>query len=151
MNKNFVAIAAGIVVLIVGYLFFSSRQASAPTKPEITEAPTEAQVQETAAAPSTTEGAMMKKEANTVTYSDSGFSPKSLTVPAGTTVTFVNNSDSSMWVASSPHPVHTDLPGFDELEGAKKGEKYSFTFVKKGAWKYHNHLSPPDFGAITVE
>src|SRR3989344_267954 len=42
----------------------------------------------------------------TVIYTDQGFSPLSVTVPLGTTVTFVNQSGGSMWVASAMHPTH---------------------------------------------
>src|SRR5437868_6984243 len=42
-----------------------------------------------------------------VTLTDSGFSPSDLTVKAGDTVTWKNQSSSAMWVASAMHPTHT--------------------------------------------
>lgn len=89
--------------------------------------------------------------ANTVTFDGSAFSPASLTVKSGTTVTFTNNSDTPVWPASDPHPTHTDLPGFDANKGLTKGESYSFTFVKVGSWGYHNHLSSGEKGTIVVQ
>jgi plastocyanin len=86
----------------------------------------------------------------TVDYTDKGFSPKSITVKMGTTVTWTNKGKESMWVASAPHPAHTDLPGFDELKGATSGGIYSYTFAKVGNWKYHNHLKPADTGVVVV-
>lgn len=86
-----------------------------------------------------------------VVYSDSGFSPATLRVKAGTAVTFTNQSSNQMWVASNPHPTHTDYPGFDARKAYATGQSYSFTFTQKGTWGYHNHLSPADGGTIIVE
>src|SRR2546428_100948 len=47
----------------------------------------------------------------TVTYTDSCYSPKSVTVPVGGVVTFVNNSTHQMWTASAAHPTHTVYSG----------------------------------------
>ena len=99
-----------------------------------------------------------------ITYTNSGFEPSTLTVPVGTTVEWTNTSDKLMWVASNPHPSHTDLPGFDErgVEGTHAGtlvpityahtqaSVYRYIFLKIGHWGYHNHLVPNDRGAITV-
>jgi plastocyanin len=88
---------------------------------------------------------------NVVSYADSGFSPKSITVKLGDTVVFKNESSRDMWVASAPHPVHTDYPEFDAKKAYAKGEMYSFTFQKAGTWKFHNHMNPTDFGSIVVQ
>ena len=89
-------------------------------------------------------------EKTTVSYTDSGFTPKSVTVKQGTTVTFTNNSSTAMWVASDVHPTHQLLPGFDELKSIQKGGTYEYTFVKVGTWTYHNHTSPGDKGTVAV-
>lgn len=89
--------------------------------------------------------------ANTlVTYTDTGFAPASITVKKGTTVTFVNSSAGSMWVASAPHPTHTNYPELDQLKSVEKNGMYEFAFDKVGTWKYHNHMKPTDFGSVTV-
>lgn len=85
-----------------------------------------------------------------VTYSNAGFAPASVTVKMGSTVSFVNDSSGSMWVASDPHPAHTILSTFDELKGVGKGETYEYTFTKVGTWTYHNHLSPRMKGTVIV-
>ncbi len=102
----------------------------------------------------------------TVTYTDSGFSPASVTVTQGQTVIWVNQSSHSMWVASAVHPTHTVYGGtnknahcaegytgsmpFDECAAVTSGSSYSFTFDKVGDWKYHNHANVADFGSVTV-
>jgi plastocyanin len=86
-----------------------------------------------------------------VIYTDSGFSPANLGVKVGDTVTFKNGSSGQMWVASNPHPIHTDLSGFDAKRGYAPGESYSYTFVKPGVWGYHNHLKSSYSGHVTVQ
>ena len=88
---------------------------------------------------------------NVVIYSDTGFSPKSLTVKLGTTITFKNESSKSMWVASNPHPIHTDYSDFDAKRGYKKGESYQFTFTEAKEYSYHDHLDSGTGGTIKVE
>ena len=91
-----------------------------------------------------------------------GFSPKSVTIKRGGTVTFINDTTGKMWVASGDHPSHTAYASttlkehcgdevdvsFDECKAANT---YSFTFQKPGNWNYHNHLTPTQFGTIVVE
>ena len=99
----------------------------------------------------------------TITYTDSGFSPKTVTVQPGQTVMWVNRSSHGMWVAAAAHPSHTVYDGtskdmhcasnytgavpFDEC-GANPN--YSFTFGKVGTWKYHNHTSAGMTGTVVV-
>ncbi len=85
-----------------------------------------------------------------ITYTDSGFAPSPVSVKAGTTVTFVNESSRGMWVASAVHPTHQLLPGFDQLKSVAKSGTYEYTFTKVGTWKYHNHVNPTDTGSVVV-
>lgn len=100
-----------------------------------------------------------------IIYTDSGYSPSELTIKVGDTVTWKNQSSVEMWVASAMHPTHTLYSGtslqehcpdldnndFDQCKGVKSGESWSFTFDKKGTWKYHDHLTQGKFGSIVVE
>ena len=106
-----------------------------------------------------------------IEYTNNGFEPHTITVKASTTIEWVNISDKLMWVASNPHPSHTDLPGFDERGVEGNGEpasyqgstliqvaqahtgvtEYRYTFTKVGRWGYHNHLSPQDRGVVIVQ
>jgi len=88
---------------------------------------------------------------NVVTYANGGFGPSVLTVPLGTMVTFRNGSLESIWVASNPHPTHTDYPGFDSKANIAAGQEYSFIFTQRGTWGYHNHLNPTEGGTIVVQ
>lgn len=100
-----------------------------------------------------------------VIYTDSGYSPSSITVKKGDTVTFKNQSSFGMWTSSAMHPTHIiysgtslnehcpdpDNTSFDECRADQPGESWSFTFNKTGTWRYHNHAQASDFGTVIVE
>lgn len=86
----------------------------------------------------------------TVQYTDTGFVPAFVTVKQGSTVTFVNDASSGMWVASAMHPTHSLLPGFDELKSVTRGGTYEYMFTNVGTWKYHNHVNPTATGTVIV-
>lgn len=88
---------------------------------------------------------------NTIIYTDNGFSPGTITVKVGTPVTFINQSSEDMWVASNPHPIHTDLSGFDEKQSVSNGGSYTYTFEKAGTWGFHNHKNPTMTGTVIVQ
>jgi plastocyanin len=88
---------------------------------------------------------------NVVKITDSGFDPSSLTVDAGATVKFENESSDDAWPASNVHPTHQLYPGFDAKKPLLPGDSYSFTFTKTGSWGYHNHLEPDVQGTIVVK
>lgn len=79
------------------------------------------------------------------------FSPSTLTVQSGDTVTFENESGDDKWPASDVHPTHEEYPGFDAGRAVLDGESYEFTFERPGRWGYHDHLKPELKGTIVVE
>ncbi len=85
-----------------------------------------------------------------VSITSSNFSPASITIPKGTSVTWTNLSGAPAKIASDPHPTHTDLPGLVSAVLAES-ETYSFTFTQSGRWGYHNHEDPTVKGTIIVE
>ncbi|MBI3495579.1 cupredoxin domain-containing protein [Candidatus Berkelbacteria bacterium] len=121
------------------------------TTPAATTSTSTAITAKPASTPTTAATSSSTQTAAKVSYTDSGFSPASITVKSGTTVTFTNTSSQSMWVASDPHPIHTGLAGFDERASVEKGGTYSFTFTKVGSFGYHNHLNPSDTGTVVVQ
>lgn len=88
--------------------------------------------------------------AATITYSDDGFSPSTITVKAGTTVTVKNTSSDELQYDSDPHPTHTDNEELN-VGAIDPGKSGTFTPNTKGTFGYHNHLSPSHKGTITVE
>ena len=168
-HKGFIAplLLALIALLLIGggaYVYMQNKQAN-QLSTSSNQATSTQQVSITASTTSHT----------IVSYDYQGFSPKSITVPLGTTVTFVNQSTKSMWVASDPHPIHTAYSGtslsqhcpdttnssFDECAALAPSvvsasnpynapSSFSFTFNKEGTWKYHNHLDHSQTGTVIV-
>jgi plastocyanin len=87
----------------------------------------------------------------TISYTNNGFQPSDLgTINVGDKVTFMNNSSGQMFVASDPHPSHTNYPEF-ESSSLGPGQSYSFTFQKTGTWGFHNHNNSSHKGTVTVQ
>lgn len=151
MNKIIVLIIAA-VVSIGGYWWWGRGEKAALAPPG------EVELDSAKITPETMETRM-------ISYTDNGYAPAALTIKTGETVTFSNKSAKFMWPASAMHPTHRVYGGtelsehcpdpenddFDACTSILPDGSWSFTFNKAGEWKYHDHLSPTFFGAITVE
>lgn len=100
-----------------------------------------------------------------IVFTDTGYSPKSITIKKGTVVMYKNMSSSKdTWPAVAMHPSHTAYDGttlaehcanptpttFDACRRLKPGESWSVTLDKVGTWKYHDHVAASLFGEIIV-
>ena len=148
-------LVGGIIVLAVvaGILINNKKEVVAPTTAsDISITTTKNVVTVVAPVATSTKNATDQKFAATVTYSDSGFSPATVSVKVGDTVRFVNTTTREMEVASNPHPIHTDYTAFDQGKTSfDKQNIFEFTFTKTGHWKYHNHEAPRNQGVVIVE
>lgn len=88
--------------------------------------------------------------AATITYSSAGFSPALTTVKAGDTVKITNTDSEAMYLASDPHPTHTDDPDLN-VGAINPGESKTFTVTQKGSYGFHNHLNPTEKGKIDIQ
>jgi len=87
-----------------------------------------------------------------VSITEAGFSPATIKVSPGTTVTWTDNDTQPHWVASDPYPTDTGLSGFNAREALQNGDQYSFTFAKTGTFTYHDQLNPYTFkGSVVVQ
>jgi len=71
------------------------------------------------------------------------FQPSTLTVSAGTTVTWENQD-------SAPHTVSSDAQGLFDSGNLASGEEFSFTFSTPGSYGYHCKIHPGMKGTIVV-
>lgn len=167
MNKVIIGILVVAVIAVGGYFLLKSPQYQAPNSnlaPQSTSQGTVPTVPTPTTQAPVTQGTP-PAEQNVVTYTNAGYSPNTITIKAGETVNFRNNSSQSMWTASDVHPTHTVYGGtslgahcpditktaFDTCAGIQPGNSWRFTFTKKGTWKYHNHLVPSNTGTVVVE
>lgn len=148
MKGTIIAVVVVAVLAVGGFFVYRSMSTKNYNQQSTTSLATPASKQE----PATTKDNISETSGeNTVTYTNSGFSPKSITIKVGESVTFVNNSSSLLHVASNPHPIHTDLLGFDSKNTFSAGESYTYTFEKTGEHGYHNHLNPTSTGVVVIE
>ncbi len=92
----------------------------------------------------------VKLDGKTIVISEDGFTPESLTVPAGTKVKFVNSDTYWHWPASDPHPSHTFYSEVDPKQPVKPGATWEVTVSKVGKWGLHDHLAPYITGTLIV-
>ena len=79
----------------------------------------------------------------TITITAAGASPRNLTVPPGTQITFVNNDSVAHEMFSDPHPEHTDCPEFDSVGRLAPGatrQTQNLTTVR--VCGFHDHINP---------
>lgn len=143
-NRVIIGIIILVLLLGIGFIVSSNRRTS--TNPPVTTAPLVTE----SSTPQASASSEITQEQSTITLTSSGFSPGTLTIKAKTTVTWVNKSGTDAAVNSSPHPQHTDYPPLN-LGIFPDGSILSLAFDKAGTYKYHNHLSPTQFGTIIVQ
>jgi len=80
---------------------------------------------------------------NTVAIQNFAFNPATLTVKAGTKVTWTNQD-------SATHQVVSDTGAFNSGD-LSNGQSFSFTFDKAGSYPYHCAVHPSMTGTIVVQ
>ena len=99
---------------------------------------------------SSSSSSSIARATHTVRYTLTGFQPSLITIRKGDTIDFRNDTDFSMWVASNPHPSHSDYPSLDSKVSKAKNGIYTFTFTTVGVFGYHNHQKPEHLGVVVV-
>lgn len=168
MNRNTLIGLLAIVVIIGGILYYLNNSAGEPdflsqqgTSTPVTMGTEATSTPATGGSTTTGTGLNASVQTVTVTYTDQGFSPTTITIKRGSKVRFVNATSESMWVASDQHPTHTAYSGTSRTEHCPDtagtafdqcaaGNSFTFTFNKVGSWKYHNHSESDEGGTIIV-
>ncbi|WP_114810030.1 cupredoxin domain-containing protein [Paraburkholderia kururiensis] len=86
-----------------------------------------------------------QSSSNTVNIDNFAFSPATLTVAKGTTVTWVNRDDIAHTVVNDANPRAFKSPPMDS------DDKFSFTFSTPGTYKYFCSIHPHMTGVIVVK
>ena len=81
---------------------------------------------------------------STVSIDNFSFGPQTLTVKAGTTVTWTNRDD-------IPHGIASSNNAFKKSGALDTDDSYSFTFTTPGTYQYFCYLHPHMVGSIVVE
>ena len=160
-----------LAVIIYGliYFFVLSKKGGYAPSPSQTYSPTTQNISQPASSTASQSSTVTQPPANVqtpanvqdniVNYTDSGFSPSTLTVKKGDTVIFKNTATDDVLVGSNPHPIHSGYPTkggcisstFDSCGNISPGKTWSFKFDVIGTWRYHNHLNASEGGTIVVQ
>ncbi len=82
--------------------------------------------------------------ATTVSIDNFTFTPPTVTVKAGTTVTWSNKDD-------IPHGIASANNAFAKSKALDTDDSYSFTFTTPGTYQYFCYIHPHMTGTIVVE
>jgi len=134
-------VVGGALYGLVYYFFFAGKGGynydTANTASE-----TQMQAQDTSPQDATATGEMTAPQPTSVTVSNFAFSPKQLSVKAGTKVTWTNND-------SVAHTVTSD-DGFFESGSLGTGDTYSYVFPAPGTYKYYCSPHPSMTATVVV-
>ncbi|MSU76026.1 hypothetical protein EXS54_00945 [Patescibacteria group bacterium] len=144
-NKKIAAVVLVLLVVGVGVGIFVANDGQ--TNDVATPKPTTKATTKSQATPASQSN---RKETVTVRYGDNGFSPATVTVKAGSSITFINESNQSINPSSDPHPTHTTNPQLT-VGTIDAGESKTITVTKVGQWGVHNHLNPSEKLTVIVQ
>jgi len=88
--------------------------------------------------------ARAEEPASAISIDNFSFAPATLTVKAGTTVTWTNKDD-------IPHGIASSNNAFKKSGALDTDDSYSFTFTTPGTYRYFCYLHPHMVGSIVVE
>ena len=81
---------------------------------------------------------------NSVSIDNFTFNPPTLTVKAGTTVTWTNKDD-------IPHGIASANNAFTRSKAMDTDDSFSFTFTTPGIYQYFCYIHPHMIGTIVVQ
>ena len=134
--------AVALLAVLLVLAGCGSTSATGGTSPTATTAPTTAP---TTVPTPTSSGSGGAQAAVTISgVSTYKFSPDTMSVKVGTTVTWTNSTQ-------APHTVTSDSGDPDSFNGSvDSGSTFTFTFTKPGTYKYHCNIHPYMTATITV-
>ena len=149
MNRKLVT--TGVVVLVViaavtFAVFGMNKDATAPSGSSSEDTQT---TQNTDSESSDTQPESEATETATITFTNDGFSPNSLTVKKGATVTVKNSSSVDVQFSSDDHPTHRLDPEIN-LEVLEPGQSASFVAKTVGTHGFHDHIDDSKVGTLIV-
>ena len=106
-------------------------------------------------APASPDGPVTTSTAATITITAAGVDRKTVEIALGDRVLFVNNDGQPHFIASDPHPDHTDCPSINQAGFLLPGQRRETgNFVTARACGFHDHDEPLNkslWGTITAK
>jgi len=132
-----VVIAAVAAALVSGGKSKTSYQTNTPSSSQHQMSPSES---------NTTSSSSQPAETTSVDIKDMAYTPATIKVKVGSTVTWTNHDNVQ-------HDVVADTPSADAPNSSllSQGETYKFTFTKAGTYSYHCSIHPYMTATVIVE
>jgi len=135
---TWIIVAAVIIVLVLGYIWYSKIPSSIPTNPKPNTIPTE-------------NTPVSNENTYNIDISNLAFSPSTLTIKQGETVIWTNSDSLCGGINPCLHTVTSDKQNELSSKQLKTGEVYSHTFNTPGTFDYHCEGHPNMKANIIVE
>lgn len=136
-DKLTIIILIAIFIVIISLAFKQTRKTSSPTPPPTSQ-------KQTKITSANKEGI--------VEITDKGFSPQTIAIKKGSSVTWINHATFFHDIESDPHPSHSLSPFLNTDEPLIKNDSVTINFEKTGTYTYHDELNPLKFkGSVVVE
>ncbi|HVS78726.1 MAG TPA: cupredoxin family copper-binding protein [Candidatus Saccharimonadales bacterium] len=140
--RNAVIAAVVIVILAVGGWVLFGNNNNSPASSD-TNNSSDMSNMDMSSSSSTPPNQQTPQATNKVSIQNFAFSPASITVKKGTTVTWTNND-------STAHTVTADSGDGPNSQLLSQGQSYSFTFNQTGTFSYHCSIHTYMTGMVTV-
>ena len=101
-------------------------------------------------APKTTTPTVLKDGSYLVSYTSTGFSPRTITISVGKSVHFSNVSSKAMSITTT-EPNSLVYRELNQSKTVGRGGSFDYTFLTAGTWNYMNRNNPSDKGTIVVQ
>jgi plastocyanin len=141
MSKGLTVLILTSILLLSGCTDYTAPSETEATGTPVVDTPPERHNQGEDTIPTTMETEAAKQKVETVKIQNFTFSPATLTIQQGTTVTWTNLDSASHRVKGE------DFAGTTQ----SKGENWSYTFNEKGTFNYICSIHPYMSGKIIVE
>jgi plastocyanin len=86
----------------------------------------------------------------TVEITGSSFSPQTIKIKKGESITWINKDTALHHVKASPLPNGSIPVGFDSTESLAEQDTYTATFDKPGTYKYYDELNPAALNGVVI-
>jgi plastocyanin len=140
MDKRLVAVSGVIALLVIAggaYAVMKNRPASTTSTDNMP-------MSTNNSSNSSNSGNQAPTATDKVSLQNFAFSPASITVAKGTTVTWTNNDTTTHTI------VETDGKTGPNSGNVNPGSTYTFTFSQAGTYQYHCSIHPEMTGTVTV-
>lgn len=157
-TKIWAVVLIVLAIVIVGYVFLTMHPgsvdyASLPRNDIAagsTTTPSQSNQAPTATATKKDSAAFLARDGvYVIQYTNNGFVPRSIQIPQGKSIRFINMSTHGMRIFSD-NMTDPKLAELNQSKTVGNGGTYTFSFVYSGVWAFHNEVQPSDSGNVVV-